>query len=233
MSSLGGGRSRAGGEAGGAGVRAARRLSSSRWRDPRLAVGVALVAVCTVLGGRLLAASDDTTAVWALRADADAGVALDADLVQVARVHFDDAAVAAEYLPADRSLPPGLLTARAMSSGELVSRSSLVSPAADPVELPVAVTDGARPPDLAVGDFVDVWVTPDSGPPGGARTTSSSAERILAAIRVLDVDSSSAGIGGGGSAVVVLALDEPAARDLGGVLTSLHNGAVVLVRVGS
>ena len=43
---------------------AVRRLRSSRWRDPRLAVGVVLVAASVVVGARVLAAADDTVAVW-------------------------------------------------------------------------------------------------------------------------------------------------------------------------
>ena len=38
----------------------------ARVGDPRLWVGVAIVAVCVVAGARLLAAADDTVAVWAV-----------------------------------------------------------------------------------------------------------------------------------------------------------------------
>ena len=38
------------------------------WRDPRLWIGVAIVAVSVVVGSRLLAAADDSVAVWALPA---------------------------------------------------------------------------------------------------------------------------------------------------------------------
>src|SRR4051812_4756282 len=42
---------------------AATRASRSRWRDPRLVVGVAVVAVCGLLGARFLGGADDTVAV--------------------------------------------------------------------------------------------------------------------------------------------------------------------------
>ena len=35
------------------------------WRDPRLWIGVVLVAASVVAGARLLAAADDTVQVWA------------------------------------------------------------------------------------------------------------------------------------------------------------------------
>ena len=42
----------------------ATRVRRPGWRDPRLAVGLVLVAAATVAGARLLATSDDTVAVW-------------------------------------------------------------------------------------------------------------------------------------------------------------------------
>src|SRR4051794_15748511 len=42
----------------------ATRLSARRWRDPRVVVGVGLVALSVLLGTTLLGAADDTVAVW-------------------------------------------------------------------------------------------------------------------------------------------------------------------------
>ena len=39
------------------------------WRDPRLWIGIAIVAVSVVAGARLLAAADDSVTVWAAAAD--------------------------------------------------------------------------------------------------------------------------------------------------------------------
>ena len=52
--------------------RAVPRATRSRppgWRNPRLLLGIVLVAGSVVLGARLLAAADDTVAVWAVSAD--------------------------------------------------------------------------------------------------------------------------------------------------------------------
>src|SRR6478736_5540715 len=52
------------------------RATRPGWRDPRLWVGVLIVAVSVVAGARVLAAADDTVAVWAVAADAGPGAAL-------------------------------------------------------------------------------------------------------------------------------------------------------------
>ncbi|MBW6551905.1 hypothetical protein MMA91_24640, partial [Salmonella enterica] len=49
------------------------RASTPGWRDPRLWVGVAIVAVSVVGGARLLASADDTVAVYGVVTDMGAG----------------------------------------------------------------------------------------------------------------------------------------------------------------
>ena len=39
------------------------RAQSPGWRDPRVVVGVVIVAVCVLLGARVLGSADDTVAV--------------------------------------------------------------------------------------------------------------------------------------------------------------------------
>src|SRR4051794_41892142 len=54
-------------------VPAASRASTQGWRDPRLLAGVVIVAVCVLLGARVMAAADDTVAVWSARPAPTAG----------------------------------------------------------------------------------------------------------------------------------------------------------------
>ena len=46
-------------------VPAALRGQRPAWRDPRLWIGIVLVAASVVVGARVLAAADDTVQVWA------------------------------------------------------------------------------------------------------------------------------------------------------------------------
>src|SRR4051812_49867888 len=54
----------------------AARSASARWRDPRLVVGAAIVALSALAGARLAGGADDTVAVWVARRDGPAGQAL-------------------------------------------------------------------------------------------------------------------------------------------------------------
>jgi Flp pilus assembly protein CpaB len=206
---------------------AARRLGSSRWRDPRLAVGVVLIAGSVVLGARVVAAADDTIPVWSLRDDVTAGAELTAEDVTVSHVHFDEADAADRYFDGDESIPDGLVVDHDLAEGELLARSALVEPDARSIdELPLPVADGFYPTDLASGDRVDVWVAPSDGTDRDPR-----ASLVLADVSVLQIDTGSSSIGGGASTVVLVGLEPDAAGALDEALAAITNGSVFLVRV--
>lgn len=206
----------------------ARRLRRVRWRDPRLAIGVVLVAGSVVLGARVLATADDTTPIWTLRSDLTAGAALDADLVEATDVRLLDDEHLAFYLSASEPLPEGLVLAHDTPAGELLAHSGVESAAQrQGAELPLPVRDGALPPDLASGDRVDVWVTPEPG----QSTQDRAAEQVLAGAAVLGVERSVGSLAGGSGAVVLVALDDSDTSELPGTLAAVGQGSVVLVRV--
>jgi hypothetical protein len=138
------------------------RPARSRWRDPRLVVGVALVAACALIGARLLGGADDTVGVWVARVPLHAGQPLSTgDLVR-RQVRFDDQAAADRYLPADRLPAGGTTLGRSVGAGELVPRAALGSTATGALtEVPLSVDTEAVPSTVRVGTVVDVWVTPD------------------------------------------------------------------------
>ncbi len=78
------------------------RASRPGWRDPRLWLGVLLLAGSVVLGARLLAAADDTVTVWAMAADRGSGVPVAAEDLEVQRVRFADRAALAHGLKQHR-----------------------------------------------------------------------------------------------------------------------------------
>lgn len=206
----------------------ARRLGSGRWRDPRLAVGIVLVAGSVVVGSQILAAADDTTQVWALRSDVMAGSVVSADTVEVDDVQLDDGGDASLYWAGDAPFPGGLVAAHDLVAGELISHSDVRPPDGfGGAELPVPVQDGNRPTDLQVGDVVDVWVAP--GPDG---ESAQSARLALSAVEVVAVDPAGGGIGGGSATVVLLGLDQSADESMPQTLSAVTSGTVVLVRVG-
>jgi hypothetical protein len=141
-------------------VRAATRARSGAWRDPRLWVGILVVAVSVVAGARLLAAADDTVEVWAVGTDAGPGARLDPTDLRVERVRFADAGELASYFTTADRLPADLRLVRGVAAGELLPRAALggTDEPADTVELPVAVDADQVPPAVAAGSVVDVYL---------------------------------------------------------------------------
>ncbi|MDQ3095107.1 MAG: hypothetical protein M3Q82_03975 [Actinomycetota bacterium] len=207
---------------------AARRLRGSRWRDPRIWLGAALVLASIVVGARVLAAADDTVAIWALRGDLASGITVDSGDVAAVDIHFADASDASRYVSAEEPLPAGLHLVRDVGAGELLALSALSDDATTaPAQLPLAVGPAGMPPDLAAGNRVDLWAVPaDDGARTGAQQP---VVRVLTEVTVVSV--ASAGPAGAGSDRQVLVTLPPDA-DVADVLASLRSSDVVLIRAG-
>ena len=99
----------------------ASRATTPGWRDPRMWVGIAIVAASVVVGALVLGASDDTEPVWAAAQTMGTGHVLTSGDVTVRRVHFADASDAAVYYPAGQPLPAGLRMVPEDDSGSVVA----------------------------------------------------------------------------------------------------------------
>ncbi len=202
---------------------AAQRLRTSRWRDPRLWLGAALVLASTVVGARVLEAADDTVAVWALRGDLAAGVPVKPDDLTAVNVHFTDDADAARYVSADTPLPADLHLVRDVGAGELLAASALSDDrGAAPLQLPLSVAPGGMPADLAAGNRVDLWAVPvDRG----------NKRPVLVLREVTVVSAEPAGPAGAGSERQVL-VTMPVDVDVAAVLSKLGGADATLIRAG-
>lgn len=215
--------------AGGPGSVWATRLRRPRWTDPRLLVGLVLVAVATVTGSRVVSAADDTEPVWAVSAPVRAGDPVrPADLVATPTQIGNDGAGASAYLPAG-SAPPGGIYIRDLAAGELVPTAAVgESTARRGVEVPLSVEPGDAPSDLAPGDLVDVWAVPAE--PAAALAAPPPAAQVLSGVEVVAVAGPAGGLGATGLQVLLRVVSS---RDaLGRPLARLSGGSVVLVRVG-
>jgi hypothetical protein len=206
----------------------AARTPGRSWRDPRLVVGIVIVAVSVLLGSRLLASADDTVAVWSVAGDLPAGSVLSpADLERV-DLRFGTPEVAGRYLPADAALPVGSVLTRDVLAGELLPRAAVgTGEATDVVEVPIAVAAEAVPATLRVGEVVDVWVTP-----AGMAGEVSRALRVLDQVRVVAAPRGGSALGPSATRQVVVGLEAEDESRLATALARLSDGTAVIVRRG-
>ena len=204
----------------------AARAGRPTWRDPRLAVGLALVCLSVLVGVRVLAEADDTVPVLAAAAPLAAGQQVTADDLVTVRLRFASSADADRYLAGDAGLAAGSVLLRSVGAGELVPRAALTTEGAvGLVELPLALDPGRVPGAVRVGSTVDVWV---SSTKDGATDASEPAERLLSGVPVLAASGAATGPAGLRQVVVgVAAADE---ERLSRVISRLAHESLLVVR---
>ena len=210
----------------------AQRVRRPGWRDPRLWIGVVLVAGSVVAGARLLAAADDTVQVWAAASDLGAGTRLtEEDLVAV-RVRFADEDTAAGYYRVDDELSGDLQLVHGLGAGDLVPRAALGS-ATDTglVEVPIAVDPEQVPPSVEAGAVVDVYVVAAPDPEDAAAPAPADGP-ALAEVTVVDAPPLAESFGTSGRRQLVLAVPEADAAPFFALLGSYDTAVLTVVRRG-
>ena len=142
----------------------AARLRRPRWRDPRLLVGVVIVALSVALGSWVVSAASRTVPVFVADGALTPGTPLAPEALRTVDVRLG--AGAGGYLPADEPLPEGLVALRVVDDGELVPLTALGADAdVRSVAVPVGsgLSDRIRP-----GAVVDLWFVPDAPVATGA-----------------------------------------------------------------
>lgn len=212
---------------------AARRGHRPAWRDPRLWVGVVLVAASVVVGARVMAAADDTVQVWAVADDVGAGQQVEPDDLVAQRVRFADADALAGYFSVDDELPADLELTRSVGAGELLPRAAVGTAAESGlVEVPVAV-EPELVPDVGAGDVVDVYVvaplSADAQDPGTAPLPEGPALTGATVVAAPDLAGS---FGTSGKRQLVLAVPEADAPAFFALLARYDAPSLTVVRRG-
>lgn len=211
-------------------VTRATRSHRPGWRNPRLLLGILLVAGSVVLGARLLATADDTVGVWALARDLPAGASVETVDVERRQIRFPDEGTANGYLSASRDLPPGARLNRPVSAGELLPRSAF-DEAAGPklVEVPISVLSDDLPATVRQGSVVDVWVSPKVSAVGRDKVE---AVLVLTDVVVVAVPRMSGGLAPQSTRQVIVGVPTSRTADLGTALGGISEGRVVIARKG-
>lgn len=207
----------------------ARRVSSSAWRDPRLVVGVLLVAVSGLAGAALLDQDEDAVRVWAAAGPLAAGQHVESGDLVAREVRFVDGDDAGRYLGAGSDPPADAVLARPVGAGELLPVAALARATERLTEVPLSVPADALPATVRVGAVVDVWVAPDPAtrPLDGAPPD---AQLVFRRVPVVALGRPGSSLGPSANRQVIVGLDESAARGLPGALTALTSGTVVVTR---
>lgn len=209
--------------------RARSAVPQGPWRDPRMIVGLMLMAASMVAGGAALAAADHTVAYWAVGAAVHEGERVERSDFTVAKVKVP-ARTARTLIRTDAALPHRLgqmVWARSLSDGALVSRQDLEA-ARSMVEVPVTVGAGGVPANLRRGDVVDVWVSTDDSTGDSTGAAAAKAVKILSRARVVS-RADSGGLDGGPATTVVV--DAAGETVDGHLVAAVSSGHITLVRV--
>ncbi|MFE4463672.1 hypothetical protein ACFRCR_01020 [Oerskovia sp. NPDC056781] len=137
------------------------RLRRPGWRDPRLLLGLVLVAASVALGSWAVSSAGRTVAVYAAAGPLTPGEPVDASNLRAVEVRLGSGD--GKYFLAGRPLPDDLVALRVVGDGELVARSAVGGSeelAVRAVAIPVA---GALSDRVTDGALVDVWFVPTSG----------------------------------------------------------------------
>lgn len=202
------------------------RLRRPSWRDPRLGVGVLLVAGSVALGSWAVAQADQTVDVYVAVGALTPGDRLDDAQLRAQAVRPDGLEDA--YLRADTTVLDDAVVTRVVGAGELVPAAA-VGRAADIEVRPVVISVTGTPPSgVDKGAAVDLWLT-SPVPPGSQGDAERAAPTLLAgALVVAEVLEGDSLFSGAGSAVQVLVPQ----GDLPAVLDALSGeGEIVVVPV--
>lgn len=130
------------------------RLRRPGWRDPRLLVGLLLIAVAVTAVAGIVRSADTTFPYYAAADTLTTGTVLTTDDVVVVRVRIPDGTYVA---PGEE--PWGQVVTRVVGNGELVPRAALAAPA-DFDGRPIAVRTSLPLADgVERGSVVDVYLT--------------------------------------------------------------------------
>lgn len=199
----------------------AARVQRRWWADTRVIVGVLVIVVCTLIGARVVSMGSDQVQVWQVQRDVSAGAVLAPQDVAAVGVAPE---LAEAYLPA--GVFPGEPLAVDVRAGEMLpigAMSGGAAPDARWVTLPIEPLHA--PADLAAGDRVDVWSTPDASRSFGSGAVVRP-KLVLPNALVASIDVDARGFAGDYGVVVEVAPDQTES-----LLTAVRGGWIDLVRV--
>lgn len=209
------------------GTPSAARVRAAGWRDPRLWIGIALVAVSVVVGVRVVGGADDTIEVWATTTMLAPGQRITRQDLETVRIRFRDDGDLDRYLPADEALPAEATALRTVGAGELLPGAAVGEPSEQLTEVALNLPANQVPGTVDTGATIDVWVTPEPG------TTKLSGSRlVLDDVQVTQAPEPRDSFAPNSDRQLVIGVDEDQARRIGTVLAAAGADRLGITREG-
>ncbi len=167
------------------------RLKRPSWKDPRLLIGLVLIATSVVAVCSIVQSADSTVPHYVARDTLAPGTVIDESHLLISHVRVDQGT----YVEAGDSEPWGLVVTRVVAEGELVPVAAL-TPADAFDSRPVAVRSSLPIAEgIDKGALVDVWLTQDTeeGP---------QSRQVASSLTVDQVDRTTGAFSVGGSETV-------------------------------
>lgn len=136
------------------------RWRAPTWRDPRLGIGVLLVAVSVALGSWLFTRADNSVEVYQAVRTIPSGDSIQPEDIRIVRV--SGGSIPEHYVSPD-TLPTSAVALRTVGENELIPLSALGDQRAHELRPVVLAAESSVAEILHVGDRVDVWVARADG----------------------------------------------------------------------
>ncbi len=141
-------------------VPVAGRLRRPGWRDPRLLIGLLLIAISVISVSAVVRSADETSPYYAARTTLTPGSVVTRDDVRVVHVRLEGG----DYIPAGEE-PWGQVVTRVVGKGELVPAGALAAADAFDARTIAVRTSLPLAEGIVEGSTVDVFVTSDDAKP--------------------------------------------------------------------
>ncbi|NTV40241.1 MAG: hypothetical protein HGA51_09880, partial [Demequinaceae bacterium] len=136
------------------------RLRRPGWRDPRLLMGVLLIAISVTAVTAVVRSADQTSGYYAARSTLTPGSVVTRDDVRVVRVRLEGG----DYVAAGEE-PWGRVVTRVVGKGELLPTGALAAPDAFDARTIAVQTSLPLAEGIDAGSTVDVYLTSDDDSP--------------------------------------------------------------------
>jgi len=193
------------------------------WRDPRVGIGILLVAASVALGSWVVSAADDTVTVWAATDVLSPGHEVSTD--DFRRVSVAGPDVADTYLTPGSATVEELVVLRTIGEGELIPRSALGDPQSVRVRTVTVPVNAALAGTLDPGARVDLWVArPD--PEAGGTSAMLAPELLVEGVEIAAVNENTSLFAGSQTMIAQILVPR---EDLSAVLAARTGGGQITI----